>query len=789
MKSSAVVRTLKVLGGSQDQQFSNCVFYTLVVAALTDHGARSSWWRSDYMGTQELDIEVADLKREFAEFNERLKEVDSRLLQLKILLKDDGDQRKSDLCERAVFTFKPQELHNVRKKSPRSIPAIFRVTPQPLPAEYVHTKPESMGVKQGGDEPEIFLKEGLKADVELQIGTLWLNRIGIGSLVLGCVFLILYSFQYFGVFPKLLTGFLVSAALIAGGEYQSRQSNRDWYGSALIGGGWALAYFVAYAMSYIPRLQINHSSFMALLILVGVASGALFHAVKRDSHVLAMVATLFGLVAVSLGPQSNMSYVGYFCISAASAFIAVSKSWIGVIYLSVCGAAVCHLHAAFEIMHLASFCRSISWVDSAFSVGSMFAYWSVSNAAFISFCRDAKAESKLIPLAWLNCLFLVFAINVGTLDPLFAYRYWFFAGAAICYFMGGLHLEQRKLMALRESHTFFALTLLTFALLIKLEGDTRTITLLLESLILVWLHVKERRALYGGFAACLSALTFLSWEVNVNIGLVPNSDGAWWIVKSLPLLLSGAFGALVSIVSARLYHLTLSKESHDDLIPEIPWYAITVIQTNLFAAVAVMLVDSIPVRVMWWALLACLNAGCTLRRSSRVFHWTTLSLLGLTTFAAHVDIGNQISPYVYFLLVLFVAFDAYTFQSFRATKLKWRPFAHAAQLILLSMVFQLSHQFISLGLGCIGICNLTAGFRFDSKSYRGWGLAALGLLTCRLLLVDLAHENSIARILSFTVAGAFLLLGSLAYARFSDKKMRLTESEQLAAAQLANSTN
>src|SRR3989338_512675 len=49
---------------------------------------------------------------------------------------------------------------------------------------------------------------------ETKVGRYWLNRIGIASLVLGVVFFILYTFQYFGPAVKIAIGMMVAGGLL-----------------------------------------------------------------------------------------------------------------------------------------------------------------------------------------------------------------------------------------------------------------------------------------------------------------------------------------------------------------------------------------------------------------------------------------------------------------------------------------------------------------------------------------------------------------------------------------------
>jgi uncharacterized membrane protein len=66
-----------------------------------------------------------------------------------------------------------------------------------------------------------------------------------------------------------------------------------------------------------------------------------------------------------------------------------------------------------------------------------------------------------------------------------------------------------------------------------------------------------------------------------------------------------------------------------------------------------------------------------------------------------------------------------------------------------------------------GTALISAGFHLKEKPLRWFGLTIFGFVMMHLLFVELAHAQTIYRILSFITAGTVLLAASFAYARFS----------------------
>src|SRR6218665_3521407 len=102
-------------------------------------------------------------------------------------------------------------------------------------------------------------------DLEAHLGTYWLSRAGIVALILGFAFLIIYHFGDLGVLARVGAGYLLSAGLAALGLWLSRR--HELFGRIVFGGGLALAYFVTYALHFVPAVRVIDSEVLALLLL------------------------------------------------------------------------------------------------------------------------------------------------------------------------------------------------------------------------------------------------------------------------------------------------------------------------------------------------------------------------------------------------------------------------------------------------------------------------------------------------------------------------------------------
>ncbi|HEY9869524.1 MAG TPA: hypothetical protein V6D08_10200, partial [Candidatus Obscuribacterales bacterium] len=87
-------------------------------------------------------------------------------------------------------------------------------------------------------------------------------------------------------------------------------------------------------------------------------------------------------------------------------------------------------------------------------------------------------------------------------------------------------------------------------------------------------------------------------------------------------------------------------------------------------------------------------------------------------------------------------------------------------IYILSMLmwFRLSANWLSIFLTAEGFLLVLSGFYLSARSMRFLGLASFGALVVRLLLLELAHADSVHAVVSFCAAGGVLLAASWVYA-------------------------
>lgn len=226
----------------------------------------------------------------------------------------DLEERVRDLERFSQMPARPQRL----VAQPRPV-APFQMVPPP-PAPPPPAPPRRLSL----DLPH------LSSELEVIIGTSWLNRLGVIAIIASAAYFLKYSFdnQWIGPAGRVaLTCLLGLALLLAGDWYQRRRLSV--FAQGLSGGGLAALFFAVYAAFAIYRL-IGFVPAFALMVLTTVASVVL--ATRYNSMAIATLGLIGGFLTPLLlggdatastgptGPVSPGLYL-YFLLLAGGAYV------------------------------------------------------------------------------------------------------------------------------------------------------------------------------------------------------------------------------------------------------------------------------------------------------------------------------------------------------------------------------------------------------------------------------------------------------------------------------------
>lgn len=591
--------------------------------------------------------------------------------------------------------------------------------------------------------------------LETEIGLYWLHRLGIVTLVVGMVFLITYSFQFFGPALKLLSGALVSAILLVIGSRMSSNEKQQWFGHGLTAGGWSLAYFTAYAAYYIPSVQIINSLPLETALLSLVATGSLLSALRARSELMAIYSVTLAALTILIDGPGLFSDVSFVIIAILAAVLGNLRSWRKLFAYALAACYVGHFCCSFEVLQTAQ------TADNLIAASFLGSLWLVFTAGIgVSTKVPENARNYTTVLACLNaCMFSVglASLRIASMENLFQGA---FVVAGLVYLGLSFWLKRRNQEQLWAVHSLLGLSFVNAAKVMHFSGFDLLSVDVMQIALLAVVGMKFEIKTFRWAAAILSVLFLPIWLVQSQIhlaGEVHLGFHAFEYVR-IGLLAASTFAGLAYV------HIRKDMSSYFNF-----YYLIT----NFMVALIVGRQTYVDWQAMSLVLLAVANYGVALFR--KIDDYALLGILPFVTalvFCITHLTEWESAPIAILIAALYLGHAmgrsiAVEDKSGNLQSLQ-TVFAYSGNLLLtLLLLNNLPHDYVSLGLGVEGISLLIAGFLLKERYFRITGLSVLALLTGKLLFVDMANRDTIERILSFIGAGVTFLLSSYGYARFT----------------------
>ncbi|MCP3144507.1 DUF2339 domain-containing protein [Pyxidicoccus xibeiensis] len=165
-----------------------------------------------------------------------------------------------------------------------------------------------------------------RRDLEAHLGTYWLSRVGIVALIIGIAYLITYRFGELGMLARVVAGYVLSAGLGAFGLWLSRR--HQLFGRIVFGGGLALAYFVTYALHFLPSVRVIESQALALVLLALLVVAIVVIAHRMQSETVAGIALFLGLHTGMLSEITTFTLFSTTLLACGALFFLVRNRWV-----------------------------------------------------------------------------------------------------------------------------------------------------------------------------------------------------------------------------------------------------------------------------------------------------------------------------------------------------------------------------------------------------------------------------------------------------------------------------
>jgi uncharacterized membrane protein len=301
---------------------------------------------------------------------------------------------------------------------------------------------------------------------ETIIGGNWLNKIGTVVLVIGVALFLGYSLRYMGPLGKVATGLGSSLFLLIGGVILERAEKYTFFAKPLIGGGWALLYFTAYASHNIDAAKVIEDSVIGFLLLGLIASGMVLHSLKYRSEVVTGMAYLLGFLTVSISPLSGFSLIASALLAGSLVIIMRAMRWQN---LGLFGLAATYLnHLLWLEYRMGGKDYLIHGQSFWLAQGMLTLYWIIFTAlALVLKSENEKQEQTALVTNVANTVvFLVLSLRqIGIFYPEGIYLLTGFAGIAYAVTSYLMRLMHKRKLCLVNGTVAVVLIAFTFPLM------------------------------------------------------------------------------------------------------------------------------------------------------------------------------------------------------------------------------------------------------------------------------------------------------------------------------------
>jgi hypothetical protein len=624
--------------------------------------------------------------------------------------------------------------------------------------------------------------------LEERLGQNWLNKLGIVILVIGIALFLGYQLRTLGPLGKSLIGLALSITILGGGLLLERHTRYRIFARAAIAGGWALTFFVTFALYHVAPMQVLHSQSLDLILMFAAASAMVWHSLFYESQTVTTLAFLLAFITVGISEITLFSLVAGVILASALVYIAAREAWFA---LALAGLIGIYLNHFLWLHHLIPNGASPNqpFHDFIASASLLLVYWLLFRLLYIFRIPATREQATLSTLtAILNSIGLLSLLKFQSSHPEWA----FFGLLALGTAEFILAFIARRA---RPTHTaaFTVLSTIASILLIaaipfRFTGNHWSLLWLLQSECLFLAGVRTRERLFrrlgllAVFAACAKIV------ISALDGILTHSSAP--TSTNHPLAITLFTATLLFWFNAEL--TPLLWPSHFDSKTQATFDTAQVRITSFLAPLCALFALQILFPKEWgtisWTALAilCLTLGWLLNRASFTAQSLAvliaaairfaIALIDLPTFAVRAaPVAVRVGPPAVMFLALPIAFairrqrvDESNHPPFLLARPEQAFFFVPLFLLTLLLAADLRAGMITIAWGALGVLVFAFALTVKERSFRLAGLFLLLLAAAKILLIDVWHATPTDRYLTLIVIGAALLLVSFLYSRYRE---------------------
>jgi uncharacterized membrane protein len=629
--------------------------------------------------------------------------------------------------------------------------------------------------------PHLSAREAT-SQLEETLGKNWLNKLGIVALVIGISLFLAYKFPSLTNPEKVGLGYLISFVILGTGIYLERSDRYRIFARALIGGGWALTFFVTYAMYFVPYTRVIDTEAADLVLLFLVAAVMVFHTLRYDSQVVTGLAFLLAFFTVGISQDTIYSLSAGAILALGLIAVVHRRRWFELEVFGILAAYVNHFIWLTRVVIPAAGHHRM-FPEFVPSTVLLCLYWATYRWSYIARRIDNATEERVSTLAaLLNTSLLLGLFKYQSVRPELAFYALLFLGA-VELTLGQLPATRRRRIAFIILSTM-GIVLLVAAIPFKYSGMDTAVVWLAEAQMLILAGVFTREILFRRFGLLVALLTSADMLVNQalptlydRLSLPPHNvfDRCTLTVPApdfqlaISFLVAGLLFYANSLIIPRRWKDLLTTESENIFYRALSYLAALMLFISLWLAF-----PNTWTAVLWAAAAFLLVViGRALSEEDLTYHAHLFSLAAfiraldvnsfLTTPYLHTGLSLRLVTLSLLITLLYLCARWLSLESSGATIEPSELYTTAAAVLVVILAYHECHwAWIAIAWGAFALVLAIIGFFRDRRdlSLQAHLLVFAGFARTLLVNIDATQEwhHLTFRFITFSLMAALLYL-------------------------------
>ncbi len=632
-----------------------------------------------------------------------------------------------------------------------------------------------------------------KISFEEDVGMKWFARVGILALVVGIGFFIKYAIDmnWISHLARIIMGVSFGIALIVFGEIVSKKEKYANWAKTLIGGGFAITYFVTFAAYHFKEYQtaIGISRTLDIVLLSLIVIFAILFSLRDNSQIIAAESFFLGYITSLLNNHFGFMAIVYSLLLTIGLVIVVSyKKW-SVIGLG--GVGISYLVYMQWTMN-----NPDSFMYSSFILISFFIAFTI-QSFFLVKKKEIFDQNIAIILINSSFFFILYYFQIEKYYP--DYTGLFTLIFSVIYFIAYFISQLLKEDKFAITHLYLALLYITLTIPIQLNNKWITIVWALETLILtiLFLKLKINTLKIGSYiVGIITAFKTLTYDINYLDKFVAAFKTFIYDITFLDKFNlvnkvndTRLFSFLVTIICFYLIYKLLKKNK--EMLPEdefiIPllysWAASSFLIIIIF-------LELIKNSAVWISIILSIIALIYIMVSNadkKEIFYQSIAISIILFFKVLIYDSWYLNDFNANNLLLSTRLFAFIIPIFTFYIISWfldnkKEILDKSEFILINIfsyagtflsfvliMIEMEEFWISIGWSILALIIMISGFMFRKKHLRMQGMLIFSIIIAKVFLYDTRNLETIYRTISYIVLGVILLLVSFIYTKYKDK--------------------